>query len=450
MAKIICATSGLTGILNASFELVARLENAGHTVIYTSPKSIGEKIRRQGIPFVQLPEIKTNEEEKLPPFKGRLRQVKRWRYKFENATERRQKALAAIEPIAFEKLIEEEQPDLLIIDIELHEYIFKASGRKLPTLLLSQWFSLWNRPGLPYLLHDTIPGKGWRGQRWAIYFSWQWIKMKRWLTFSKQQFLSVGTDRRSSLLALAKKESFPTQLIKENYWPGPFTYDQLPVLSMTNKEMEFPHPLRPNLHYIGAMVCESRKETPLEEKEKSKLRAALQYKSTNAAALIYCSVSTLHPGDHHFIKKIIAAVSTQKKWMLIIGLGGLIEQSSFQGLPDNVFAFKRVPQLQILKAAACSINHGGIHTINECIHFKVPMLIYSGKRSDQNGCAARVDFHQLGLMADKDLDGPKEITNKITAVLTKPVFRKNINEMHLHYLRYKEDAVLEKIIRVYV
>jgi len=53
-------------------------------------------------------------------------------------------------------------------------------------------------------------------------------------------------------------------------------------------------------------------------------------------------------------------------------------------------------------------------------------------------------------MADKDLDGPKEITNKITAVLTKPVFRKNINEMHLHYLRYKEDAVLEKIIRVYV
>ena len=43
MAKIICITTGLTGILNASFELVARLQQAGYEVCYASPKNVAEK-----------------------------------------------------------------------------------------------------------------------------------------------------------------------------------------------------------------------------------------------------------------------------------------------------------------------------------------------------------------------------------------------------------------------
>ena len=446
MAKIICATSGLTGILNASYHLLARLEKAGHEVIYASPRPIEEKVIEQGIHFVQLPEIINEEEADIPDFKGTLRKFMRLKYKIENAAIRRRNALERIDPKAFEKLIIDEQADLLIVDIELHEYIFKAFGRKLPMLLLSQWFSVWNRKGLPYLLHDSIPGKGWQGQSWRIRFSWQWIKLSRWIKFAKKDFLSAGTNRRTVLLALAKQEGFPTEYIKENYWPGPFTYDQLPVLSMTNLEMEFPHDLRPNLHYIGAMVCESRKEVKLKKEERTKLEAAFNYKQKNNAALIYCSVSTLHKGDHRFIKKIIKAVGFQKKWVLIIGMGGLIEDSFFEELPNNVFAFSKVPQLEVLQNADCSINHGGIHTINECIHFKVPMLVYSGKRSDQNGCAARVEYHQLGMMGDKDLDDPKAMTEKINEILTNPLYQNKVEQMHHHSVRYKQDAILESIV----
>ena len=57
MAKIICVTTGLTGILNASFELVAQLQSAGHDLKYASPRRVGERVELQGIPFVQLPEI---------------------------------------------------------------------------------------------------------------------------------------------------------------------------------------------------------------------------------------------------------------------------------------------------------------------------------------------------------------------------------------------------------
>ena len=37
MAHILCMTTGLTGILNASFEVVRRLEKRGHRLTYACP-----------------------------------------------------------------------------------------------------------------------------------------------------------------------------------------------------------------------------------------------------------------------------------------------------------------------------------------------------------------------------------------------------------------------------
>ena len=133
-------------------------------------------------------------------------------------------------------------------------------------------------------------------------------------------------------------------------------------------------------------------------------------------------------------------------WVVVIALGGLLKVADLDPVPQNVFTFSYIAQLAVLKEAACSINHGGIHTINECIHFKVPMLVYSGKRSDQNGCAARVAYHQLGLMADKDSDGPEVIKEKIEEVLTNEQFREKVADMHNHYLKYKADHFVEQII----
>jgi len=343
-------------------------------------------------------------------------------------------------------MIRQEQPDLLIIDIELHEYILKAFSEGQHFILLSQWFSLWKRKGLPYLLHDTIPQKGWAGSLIGLVFSWQHIKLKRWWTFTKKYILSAGTNRRSTLLKLAKQEGFPIKYISENYWPGPFTYSELPVISMTPLEMEFPHEPRPNLFYVGSMIYESRKENNQIQDAVYTIDEVFDYRNKIRGTLLYCSVSTLSKGDEFFIKKIIRAVRHEKKWVLIIGMGGLIEADVFNDLPGNVFPFSYVPQLKVLREADLSINHGGIHTINECIHFKVPMLVYSGKRSDQNGCAARVAYHGLGLMADKDIDTPTDIQNKIKEVLTNHSFNEKIELMHAQILNYKNDLILEKVI----
>lgn len=446
MAKIICVTSGLTGILNASIELIARLKASGHDLLYASPAAVTEKVRLQGIDFVQLPGISLHPCPELPTFSGPLKKLSRFFYKIKNASKLRKQALDNTEPHAFAKILETEQPDLLIIDIELHEYIFKTYQKNIPLVLLSQWFSLWKRPGLPYLLHDTIPGNGWKGQPWAIGFSWALVRLQRWWTFSKQRLYSVGTDRRSILLDLAKKGKFPLALLAENNWPGPFTYAQLPVISMTAEELEFPHTVRPNLFYVGPMVAENRKDLSANEDTISRLHKIFEQKKTSGAMLIYCSVSTLHQGDQLFIKKIIAAVEKRSDWILIIGLGGLVSDKQFGDLPANVHAFSYVPQLLVLKEADCSVNHGGIHTINECIHFKVPMLVYSGKRSDQNGCAARIAYHGLGIMADKDKDSAVEIETKIAAILSNDSFYEKVCTYHEHYLQYKKDRRAEQVV----
>jgi len=450
MAKILCATSGLTGILNASFELVARLQAAGHEVMYTTPKPVGIRVEAQGINYVQLPEISDFPDDDIPNYKGSLRKVKRWLYKIQHQKARQAKGLDMIRPTGFQTLINTFQPDLILLDVELHEYIIAANVTSIPLVLLSQWFSLWRRPGLPYLLHDTIPGEGWSGSQLAIMLSWSKIRMQRWWIFTKKQVFSGRTDRRSLLLAYARENNFPLSYIRENNWPGPFTYDILPVLNMTIAELEFPHSPRPNAFYVGMMVKENREEVTGLHFDKNKLDNAFDYQKEIGATLIYGSVSTLKSGDLSFIKKIIAAVADQQEWMLIIGLGGLIDEDRLGQMPTNVFAFNYVPQLAVLSVAQLSINHGGIHTINECIHYGVPMLVYSGKRSDQNGCAARITYHGLGIMADKDEDEIEDIRKNIQEVLHNPVYRQKTETIKSLNQGYTENRILEKQIEKFL
>ena len=450
MSHIVVITSGLTGILNASFELMHRLEKAGYRVTCACPQSIGEKVKKQGFTYFQLQAVNFNPAPDVPYFRGNFGKVKGLFYKWINRKERKKKAIAALKMQDFVLNLQELKPDLLILDVELHEHIMTAIVKKYPVLLLSQWFSLWRREGLPPLLQDTIPGVGERGTKEAISAAWDKIEQERRRTFRRQKLRSAGTDRRSILQAYVAQIGFPKEYIPDNYWPGPFTYAKLPVISMTTAELEFPHELRPNLTYVGAMVFAERKDLKIDEKVDAQLTKIFQQKQKTGAALIYCSVSTFKEGDTDFLQKLAAAIDKDKRYILIIGLGGMLEQDILPNPSKNVHCFKWIPQLKVLAEADLSINHGGIHTINECLHFRVPMLIYSGKRSDQNGCAARVHYHKIGIMADKDKDSPEEIKNKIETVLNESIYQENIEKFSKITEDYKEQKTMEKLVSQFI
>lgn len=444
MAHIICMTTGLTGILHASFELVARLAAAGHEVTYACPHDVGDKVRAQGFQYVQLPEVAFSPAPEIDAgggFKGRLTKVI---HRIKYAKQRQQAAIAALKMEIFQGFLDEQQADLLLLDMELHDHIITAVAKQVPTVLISQWFSTWESAGLPPIFRSTIPNRGWRGTNIAIQLDWFRIKLSRRMNVLKGKLFSVFTDRRSVLLAYAKSIHFPMDLLETKYWPPPLTYRQLPVLSMTSWALEFPHQARPNLYYVGPMVYAHRKDQQVDSAVADRLQNILKIRREGGKSLIYCSVSSMDEGDQVFLQKLVQAVGEREDWIMIMGLGGQLESDFLSAIPSNVHPFAWVPQLQVLEQADCSINHGGIHTINECIHFRVPMLIYSGKRYDQDGCAARVDFHQLGIVADKEEDDAMAIRSKIEQLLGQATYQEKIDEVHFHYQENKE--ALSKIV----
>lgn len=417
MAKILCITTGLTGILNASFELTSRLQSMGHTVVCASPAEVQDKVDAQGFEYLQLGSVNYDPAPAIPAYSGALRKVKRWSHKLLNVRKRRKQAVDALGMNTFLDQMEVLKPELVIVDIELHEHIMALFTAKHNVLLLSQWFSTWDGKGLPPIQSDIIPGNGYAGSEKGMQRSWRKVRRSRSKIFLKKKLNTVYTDRRSILQKYAKEVGFPREFMRKNYWPGPFSYEGLPVISMTAEGLEFAHDKRPGLTYVGPMVYADRKEAAISEALDNELKAIFDLKQQTNKKLIYCSVSTFSQGDTAFLKRVIEAVKGLDNWLLMISLGGKIKKEELGDLPKSVYAFDRVPQLSVLKQADLSINHGGIHTINECLHFRVPMLVYSGKRSDQNGCAARVHFHGLGLMADKDKDRPEDIKRKISEML---------------------------------
>jgi UDP:flavonoid glycosyltransferase YjiC (YdhE family) len=398
---------------------------------------VKDEVEKQGFKFLQLDEINFEPAPSISN-KGKL---SRFIHKLINYKKRREVAIDSLGMQQFMKQIEKLDADLFIVDIELHEHIMTLIKSDKKVLLLSQWFSTWKRKGLPPILEDTIPGIGFNGSNLGFQLAWKRVELKRWKIFFKKKINSVWTDRRSVLQAYAKKIGFSKKYIPENYWPGPFSYDLLPVISMTQKELDFPHDIRPNMEYVGAMVYGGRIEQAHgNEIDYSELK-------NEGSKLIYCSVSTFKGGDIRFLKKLIKALEDKSNLNLVISLGGLISKEELGNLPNNVFVYTKVNQLRILELADLSINHGGIHTINECIHFKVPMLIYSGKRSDQSGCAARVHFHGVGLMADKDLDSSEEMLMKIEEVLSSQTIQQKLDEFNNLNLSYQSENKLGKVIK---
>ena len=445
MAKILCITTSLKGILHAGFQVVSVLEKAGHEVTYACPWDVENAVTTQGFRYLQLPEVNIEPAPSLPEFPRPMVKLKKLAVLIFGMKRRRMEALNNLGMDAFVAVLEEMKPDLVLIDLELHDFIMTAVSRNYPTVLLSQWFSIWKNSMLPPISHSTIPGKGWSGHRLGIATAWIGIRIKRWRKVWKSRIRSGFTDRASVLRYYAKTVGFPVkELIEYHPFPPPFTYRRLPAISMTAQELEFPHTPRPNLHYSGPMVFLDRKDTKADPGVVSQLDQIFKKKHLAGSKLIYCSVTTMSEGDQGFLSRVVEAVSDRPEWMLIIGLGGSSEKA-FIGHKalKNVYAFKWVPQLQVLSYADCSINHGGIHTINECIHFAVPMLIYSGKKHDQNGCAARVAYHGLGISANKDADSVATIRLNIERILSRPNYQENVDR-----LKSKLDGQKNKFVEI--
>jgi UDP:flavonoid glycosyltransferase YjiC (YdhE family) len=444
LAQIVIVTSGIASIANANLELARRLALAGHRVTYASPDPIREAVEAQGLPFVQLPGGGAHAAQ--PRTRGALQKALRWARGLASVRRRRREGVDALGAQEFARAVEALAPDLLVIDVELHPFIIAARARGLPVALSSNWIALNKRPGLPPLHTPIVPGRGRLGSPLGIELAWlRYRAWKRWRRLVEQA-RTGGVGPYAVLRQLARELGFPFEAeVDAGQWLLPFSYRALPVLCLNALELDLPHAPAPGYHYVGPMVPRERREAPGREVP-AELEALLSHRDSRP--LIYCAFGAFFQGDDaDFFRRVIAAVAPRTDWDVVIGLGGRVDPARLGPLPPHVRAYAWVPQLRALERAACAVVHGGISTINECVRLGVPMVAYPFKGvTDQEGNGARVAFHGLGLVGDRDADDAATIRGRIERVLADPQFAAAVSAMRQHVLRYEAEGRAEAVV----
>ncbi|MEM9266722.1 MAG: glycosyltransferase [Cyanobacteria bacterium P01_F01_bin.13] len=435
MAHIVCITGGLTGILNSSLGLVQQLQQAGHRVTYASPADLREPVTAQSITYVQM--------ERWVMQLGEPTMA--WWTKVRLLPERQQRAVDALGVQNFVETMRALSPDLLLLDIEMHPHIMAAAMAQLPVALLCPFLSIWKQPNLPPIHTKTIPGKGWRGHRWGIEWSWLRYGWTKWQEFQQERRRRVGLDWISVLRCYARQIGYPLRLrFGFRQWLVPYPDDRLPILCMNALELDFPHQPHPSMHYIGPMVADNhRKPSAMGQS----LDRIVEHRKSSDKPLIYCGLSSLAKADKQFIQQIIEAAASSPHWDWVLGLGGKLEPGDLGDLPKNVYALRWAPQRQVLHHADCAIISSGINSINECISHGVPMLVYSLRCADQNGNAARVTYHRLGIVGDRNHNSAALVCKHVQALLTHGEYRVNVGQMQEYFQKYAQENRAVEIIK---
>lgn len=441
MGHVVYVTNGFAGNLNVALELGNRLREAGHRVTYLCPAQREQLVTGEGHAYIALSADRSIRAEAADIDCV----AQRWRrLRLRRALRKR-----SIDNDEIERIVDRLAPDLLLIDIELHYAIIVTARLGVPTALVTCWFNVFRRPGVPPLHSLAVPGTTLASRLSVTGSWWRLILWKRYRALRERlspagvraALLPLGyqTRRLGDLRALARSRGVRLRrAVDRNQWIIPFVYRHLPVLSFTAWEMEFPHAPSPLMHYVGPMIPKSRSERRSNAGSLAAWRAFRDARpeTSSPRPLVYCSLGSYWGTDVAFLRKVIAVFARRREWDLVLGLGGKLAAASLDSLPPNAVALEWAPQLEILELADGALTHGGINTINECIARGVPVVVYSTNRVDQNGCAARVAYHRLGIIGDIDGDDAPQIERNISQILTDREIIGSVDTMHDTFERY--------------
>lgn len=469
MAHIAVVLSGLYGRLHSGFEMMARLEDEGYRVTCLCQPYVADTVARQGFEFIAIPEINFSYNEELDEtttLKDRVPipvaakgvevgvaspdlettgqlgvQNTGWfaklRKHFHSRSSRYEKGKTLLKLDEYKSIWEALAPDHALIDVELHDLIFTAYASGVPTTLFHTWFSDTRSLRLPPIRTAITPGVGIQGSKPGIAWAWVMNHAKIWGRYILNR-LTFQEYRRSTLKRYAREVGFPVREMAISTLPPLYRFKKLPILLLAMKELDFPHRPADNLSYVGPMVYPKRKDLEAGSVDARNLETIFKRTQAEGKKLVYCSVGSLAKGDVHFLKRVIEAVSREPSWELILSLGRNLTEAEFPSTPSNVHLFSWVPQLQVIEQSDCCINHAGINSINECLHFGVPMVIYSMKYTDENGNAARMAYHGIAKVGNIDVDTADQIGSNIHEVLNVASYRQNMATFQERYRAYRK------------
>ena len=430
MARILILHTGLQGITNANLEIVRRLSDSGHYVISSTQIDRSQAYADHGFEYIKLNQLWFGSGK---PFVGKFKN------RLFTSLFKRKSFLSHIynnlQLDQLDSLITKEKIDLILIDVELHEYVIHLTNKNVPLILISQWFAFWETGRNLPLSSKLIPNINNKpGQIWSH------AKRKGKVKSLIKYFKNLGLTRKSLISFVADKEGMSIGKYRSYCFPSLYAFTQYPVISLTHPDLEFGPLAFDKLYYSYPMVNEKRIEF-ISEDFKNKYDYIMNQKENRDIKLIVVTYSSMKEQEDVVSKNLISTLSKLKNCISIVSI-----KSNVDSLPkdlDNIFFFNNIPQIKALASADLSINHGGIHTLNECIHFAVPVLVISGEKFDQNGCSARIKNHECGLVLEKE-SSEEQLSHSIDLLLNNESYKNKIKALNKTYMSNKLEKKFEK------
>lgn len=110
-----------------------------------------------------------------------------------------------------------------------------------------------------------------------------------------------------------------------------------------------------------------------------------------------------------------------------MSIGKTIKVEQLGALPDNVFVYPYVPQLEILQKASLFITHGGMNSVNESLYYGCPMLVIPMGNDQPRVAQQVVDLHLGKMVAHKGLTA-KHLRDSAYSVLQDVSYQKKLEE----------------------
>ena len=346
----------------------------------------------------------------------------------------------------FDEVITRFDPVIIFLDTSKIGFFPDLLKKNIKFIILSTKVNLNKEPYIPPFTSSYIPIERKFSTRIACEILWlKALIHKRW------NILKVRLRNNGFCLY-----DLPIQYFKINGWNlrdqlnfdrvSNYGLKKIPEIILSPRTFDFPQRIvNDNQIYMGPSVYTQRKELTDVALEEFISRENLVFCALGSYDSKYQIVRT------NFIKKVIYAFKNEKKYNLLISAGNDIRINKNHDLPKNILIRSSVPQLTVLSHSKIMINHGGMQSITESILFGVPLMVYPlNPNLDQKGNAARVRFHNLGIVGDIIRDTPSRIIQNVHEISSDEKILNSVSNFRDKYRRSKDFENGIKFIENYI
>ncbi|MDQ0496606.1 macrolide family glycosyltransferase [Paenibacillus brasilensis] len=143
--------------------------------------------------------------------------------------------------------------------------------------------------------------------------------------------------------------------------------------------------------------------------------------------VLYISMGTMFDHIEDFFNTCIEAFS-DFEGIVVIAAGEKADFTKINPAPEHFIISPYVPQLEVLRHSDVFITHGGMNSVNEGIHFNVPLVVLPQDK-DQPMVAQRLTELQAGYRITKDHISVQSLRDGVREVVSNAAYKEGVQKI---------------------